>query len=93
MTKRRGFECAPAGYTAEFYRTERRQWVIFATSITLCGIAVEAQQQNGVEAVVVKIYTAKIRNKNVIKGEKYGEKNVKLLPNGQPSFPPLPPVV
>jgi len=28
-----------------------------------------------VEAVVVKIYTAKIRNENVIKGEKYEEKS------------------
>jgi len=36
---------------------------------------VEVQQQDGVEAVVVKIYTAKIRNENVIKGEKYEEKS------------------
>lgn len=33
------------------------------------------QPADGVKVVVVIIYTAKIRNKNVIKGEKYEEKN------------------
>jgi len=38
-------------------------------------VEAQQQQQDGAEAVVVKIYTAKIRNKNVIKGEKYEEKS------------------